>query len=222
MPKLDTQMHLDMLRRYKEKYALLGDSMKVSEVPGVYGYEWGNPDNRPKLMHVRDHFVLPYINSTQCALEIGPGGGRWTKYLLGFKRLYCVDYHQEMLDELRVNYNEENIVFIKNNGTDFPEIEDKSIDFLFSYGTFVHLDIDLIESYLINMRRLLNSGSMVVIQYSDKTKELARKRKGFAQNTPELMRSVVLKAGYLVLEEDLETLPHSSVIRFKLDSKFDN
>ena len=33
------------------------------------------------------------------AVEIGPGGGRWTRYLLGFKSIYAVDYHDEVLRE---------------------------------------------------------------------------------------------------------------------------
>jgi hypothetical protein len=38
----------------------------------------------------------------------------------------------------------------------------------------------------------------------------------FGENTPEKMRSMVSTAGFTILEEDLTTLWHSSLIRFTL------
>jgi hypothetical protein len=80
----------------------------------------------------------------------------------------------------------------------------------------VHLDTHLIEAYLRNMKRILKSGSNVVIHYSDKTKVMAQINEGFADNTPGKMRSMVLDAGYRICEEDLTTMWHSSVIRFTI------
>jgi ubiquinone/menaquinone biosynthesis C-methylase UbiE len=167
-------------------------------------------------MYVRDHFVLPYISPEKIVVEIGPGGGRWTRYLLTAAQVYAVDYHQELLDELKANCDASNINYLKNNGDDFPGIPAGTIDFLFSFGTFVHLDADIIDSYLRQMKRILKPDSTVVIQYSDKTKPLGRIDKGFSENDPEKMRGLVLGHGYTIVEEDLETLPHSSIIRFQI------
>jgi len=87
---------------------------------------------------------------------------------------------------------------------------------VFSFGTFVHLDAHLIEEYLSNMRRILKAGANVVIHYSDKTKIMAQINDGFAENTPEKMRSMVLDAGYKICEEDLTSMWHSSIVRFTL------
>jgi hypothetical protein len=46
------------------------------------------------------------------------------------------------------------------------------------------------------------------------TKIMARENKGFSQNTPPEMRRMVLDAGYCILEEDLTTMWHSSLVRF--------
>jgi hypothetical protein len=108
------------------------------------------------------------------------------------------------------------MVCIRNQGTDFPGIPAGSIDFLFSFGVFVHLDIDIIGAYLLNMKPLLKHSSTVVIQYSDKRKARARRNSGFSENNPDTMRTLVNAAGYRVLEEDLDSLPHSSVIRFAI------
>ena len=174
MPGLNTPLHLKMLDSYRQKRPKTGVLRKALEwcglvkvPPEIYGYHWGNPETDPRLMQVRDQFVLPYVEPTHAALEIGSGGGRWTRYLLGFGKVHAVDYHQELLDELRRNFDAPNLVFVRNNGTDFPGIENGSIDFIFSFGTFVHLDLDLIEQYLGNMKRVLRPNANVVIQYAD-------------------------------------------------------
>ncbi|MGB1249841.1 MAG: class I SAM-dependent methyltransferase [Candidatus Promineifilaceae bacterium] len=168
------------------------------------------------LVFVRDRYIVPYVKPDQTALEIGPGGGRWTRYLLNFKQLYAVDYHEELLTQLKKVFDRPNIAFVKNDGTDFPGIPEQSIDYLFSFGVFVHLDLALIEAYLANMKPLLKPTANVVIQYSDMTKIMGQINTGFSKNTPEIMRKMVLDAGYTILEEDLTTLWHSSIIRFTL------
>jgi phospholipid N-methyltransferase len=220
MPDLNTTLHLDMLRQSKRRRSLILRLFKAIKKElsygGIYGLEWGDPDSVAPLAFIRDRYLFPYIKADQCAVEIGPGGGRWTRYLLGFRKLYVVDYYSELLDEVKRRFRRPHVTFIKNNGTDFPGIEDHSVDYLFSFGTFVHLDAHLIEAYLGNMRRILKAGANVVIQYSDKTKIMAQLKDGFAENTPEKMRSMVLKAGYKICEEDLTSLWHSSIVRFIL------
>jgi hypothetical protein len=180
----------------------------------VYGLKWGDVETVDPLRYIRDHFVTPYINPDHVALEIGTGGGRWSRYLLGFRHLYLVDYHQEILDELKRNVSGKHLTFIKNNGTDFPGVPEGSVDFLFSFGAFVHFDLALIEGYLKSMHAVLRPGANVVIQYADQNKIMARMNPGFSDNTPERMRQMVTAEGYQILEEDLTTLWHSSVIRF--------
>lgn len=220
MPKLDTTMHLDMFRHGKRQRSLANRIRKAFEVlvakNDVYGLEWGDPDVVPPLTYVRDHFLKPYISPNTTVVEIGPGGGRWTQYMLKAKRLYAVDYHQELLNELKSNFDAGNIAYIKNNGDDFPNIKDGSVDFLFSFGTFVHLDVDIIDRYLRNMKALLNKGSNAVIQYSDKTKPLGKGNAGFSENDPDRMRELILSHGYSIYEEDVKTLWHSSIVRFGL------
>ena len=209
MPDLDTSIHLDMLQDYKRV-------AREHDLPEefIYGMHWGVPESTPPLNFIKNRYVIPYVNSDHVAVEIGPGGGRWTQYLLPFKHLYAVDFHIELLEVLRKNFSEKNITFVKNNGTDFPGIEDNSIDYVFSFGVFVHLDTDIIDSYLQNMKRIVKPGGCIVIQYSDKTKIMAQNEQSFSENTPEIMRGMVQRAGYTILEEDLTSIWHSSVIRF--------
>lgn len=218
VPDLSTTLHVDMLKESKRKYSLPRRLVKsIGKIlrSRVYGTEWGDLEDVPPLKYTLEHWVLPYVKREHVALEIGPGGGRWTRHLLGFAKIYEVDFYSELLKELKKNFgNKKNIVFIKNNGSDFPGIPENSIHFCFSFGTFVHLDLPIIESYLDNIKSIIKPGANVVIHYSDKTKIIGEMTKGFSQNNPEIMRQAVLARGYKILEEDTTSLWHSSMIRF--------
>lgn len=216
MPALDTPLHIDMHKNWRKR-SLSRRLLKAARIVlgrDVYGLEWGDPDSNPPLTYIRDHYLLPYLGAETVAVEIGPGGGRWTRYMRGVKTLYAVDYHQELLDELRRSARWPGISFIKNNGDDFPGVPAKSVDLVFSFGVFVHLDVGIIDRYLKNILPLLKDEANVIIQYSDKTKPMARLNDGFAQNDPTTMRRLVTDSGYRIYEEDTQTLWHSSVIRF--------
>jgi len=220
MPKLDTTLHIDMYRAGKRNRSFsqrVREAMKVLLAKNdIYGLEWGDPERIPPLHYVQNHFLTPYITSDSTVVEIGAGGGRWTRYMLNARQIYAVDYHQELLDELKANFDANNITYIKNNGDDFPGIPDGSVDFLFSFGVFVHLDVDIIDRYLRKIKPLLAYNSNVVIQYSDKTKPIAKNYKGFSDNDPDKMRELVLSHGYDIKEEDTKTMWHSSIVRFGL------
>lgn len=215
MPQLDTKLHLNMLKTSKEQ-------KKFDANTEVYGLHWGDPENNPPLKYVRDHFLMPYISDSSNVLEIGVGGGRWTRYMLESKHVYAVDYHVELLEELKLNYNFANMSFVLNNGDDFPGIQHKSIDFIFSFGTFVHIDINIIDTYLSNIKPLLKDGASVVLQYSDMRKPMAKLLTGsFSENEPATMKKLIYSHGYTIFEEDEQTLWHSAIVRFGLPQKND-
>lgn len=220
MPELNTPLHKEMFRQGKKKRTLWARLRRayraLREGEGIYGLEWGDPECSPPLAYIRDQFLKPYIRSDSIVVEIGPGGGRWTRYMLQAHALYAVDLHQELLDELRATFDVPHMNYVKNNGTDFPGIAEPTVDFIFSFGTFVHLDLEVIDAYLKNMRPLLKTGSNVVVQYSDKTKPMGRNNPAFSDNDPQTMRKLINAHGYEIREEDLATLWHSSVVRFGL------
>lgn len=179
----------------------------------TYGMQWGDPELVPPLAYTRERFVDPYIRRGGTAVEIGPGGGRWTRYLSRMERVYVVDYHGELLDELRKKVRQPSVIPVQNNGDDFPGIPAACADFVFSFGVFVHLDAPIIEGYLENLHRVIKPTTNIVVQYSDKTKVMAQVP-DFSDNDPERMRKMVETAGYRIVEEDTTSLWHSSVMRF--------
>jgi SAM-dependent methyltransferase len=225
MPGLDTKLHVDMLEQWRRQRSLSQRVLRAIRLTKqallgkeIYGLHWGDPELLESLRFLKDRFVLPYVNPDHDALEIGPGGGRWTRYLLGFRKLYVVDYYAEVLQQLRTTVKAPNITMIKNDGYNFPNVPGHSIDFLFSFGTFVHLELDLIRAYLENIREILKPSGNVVIHYSDKGKIVAQMNKTFSDNNPDKMRRIIANCGFKLMEEDLTTLSHSSVARFTLES----
>jgi SAM-dependent methyltransferase len=183
----------------------------------LYGLHWGDAQREPWLRLVRDEFLLPFVHPDRSGVEIGPGGGRWTRYMLTLGRLYAVDFHQELLDEVAQNFRTPGLMLIKNSGTDFPGIPPASVDLVFSFGVFVHLDAPIIAGYLDNIRSIVRPGADIILQYSDKTKHAARVNPTFSDNDPDRMRSMITDRGYRIIREDTGRLPHSSIAYFTLD-----
>ena len=174
-----------------------------------YGERWGEVEKDPILKSIKEKFVLPFVNEDKSVLEIGPGGGRWTKYLLNCKKLYCLDLNPRSLDYVENRFSSQtNITYILNKGNDFPNIPKNSIDFIFSYGTFVHFDIGVTVDYICNMMDILSNNSNIVIQYSEKKLKEGLKNdsfgvrnESFGSNTSEVMNKMVTDLGFLVHSE---------------------
>ncbi len=182
----------------------------------IYGHQWGDPDVWTPLRFIRDCYVLPFVNPEHTALDVGCGGGRWTYYLLGFKSVYAVDYYEDLLVQFRKRFaRQRHVKAIKNNGADFPGIAPQSIDYILSFGCFGHINQNLIDEYLGNIKIILKPGGNVVIHYSDKNKPVAR-HPAFSDNTPEQMRALVLRHGFTIVGEDTGTMWNGAIIHFTI------
>jgi SAM-dependent methyltransferase len=209
--ELNSTQHVDMLNERRARFArllpvrILRAIKREVAYGGLYGQEWGDPDVWDPLRY----------NPEATVVEIGPGGGRWTRYLLPCKLIYAVDHYDEVIAEFARSYGKQpNVRIIKNNGTDFPGIPPQSVDLVFTFGCFVHIKQELIGDYLANIKTILKPGGNAVVHYSDKTKVMARDNTGFSDNNPEAMRRLVTGHGFKILGEDTTTMWHSSVIHF--------
>lgn len=190
---------------------------KNGELPGTnYGDQWGNPSVNEVLKTVVKEYIYPYTDETKTVLEIGSGGGRWTQYFLKCNKIYCVDLNQEMLDYISDRYcNNDNLKLIKTDGTNLPGISENSIDFLFTFGTFVHLDFYIIEEYMKNIKNVMKNESYFSIQFSNKSKKLANENPDFSDNSPRKMNELLLSLGFKSVMINDHLLPHSTIISGK-------
>ena len=104
--------------------------------------------------------ILPRIRDclpTGTILEIAPGFGRWTHYLKDYcQELWVVDASSECVEACSRRFAAESHL-----------IPDASVDFVFSFDSFVHLRRELVEAYLSELGRTLKIGGKGFIHHSN-------------------------------------------------------
>jgi SAM-dependent methyltransferase len=93
--------------------------------------------------------IRPFLPATTI-VEIAPGHGRWTRFLLD----YCERYIGVDLSEECVSYCQERFSsvtkadFYVNDGRSLPMVEQGEADFVFSFDSLVHAEPDVIADYV--------------------------------------------------------------------------
>jgi len=116
--------------------------------------------------------ILPRISDclpTGTILEIAPGFGRWTHYLKDYcDELWAVDKSSECIEACRQRFAAApHVHCFLNDGRSLSMVPDNSIDFVFSFDSFVHPNRDIVEAYLQELRRKLKVGGKGFIHHSN-------------------------------------------------------
>ncbi len=196
----------------------------------LYGMQWGDPELRglryliQRLFHpeaapgplykVVDRYIRPYVTPGSSVLEIGSGGGRWTRYLVGARRVVCVDINPEFFQLLRAMFPGAPLEFYQPPGCELGAVDSNSIDFVFTFGTFVHIDPQGIHQYLDEIRRVLRPGAIAVVHYAEKSKPAARRLPAFSDMTAQKMEAM---APMPIVAHDTRMLNHSNIVVFRKD-----
>jgi cyclopropane fatty-acyl-phospholipid synthase-like methyltransferase len=117
-----------------------------------YGYDWGGPGLYTSMAMLSRHYL-----ESASILEIGCGGGKWTKWLFDTchaASVLATDVHQPALD-LAAQY-EPRATYELTDGVYLP---DAHVDAVFSFDVFLHLPKGLVfrymqESYMIASRMI--------------------------------------------------------------------
>ena len=111
--------------------------------------------------------LLKYIKNGSTALEIGPGGGRWTKELQKYvKNLLIADISKKCLDICKERFKSKNNIEYNLIDKRLDFIDDNTIDFVWSYDVFVHINPTDVENYLEDIQRILKLGGIAIIHHS--------------------------------------------------------
>ena len=102
-------------------------------------------------------------------LEIAPGFGRWTRFLLkDCHRLTGVDLSERCVHFCRKRFSfHPHVDFYVNDGRSLTNIADSSIDFVFSFDSLVHAEDEVIAEYLREIARKLNPNGVGFIHHSN-------------------------------------------------------
>ena len=127
-------------------------------------YSWG--EIQTQIIVDRFFKDLHVDTSDLVMLEIGCGAGRITRALASrFRRVFAYDVSEEYVRVAKEkNGHLKNVVFAVNDGVSFPEIEDESLDFVFSGWNMQHMPTkEIIIKNIEEMARILKPGSFYKI-----------------------------------------------------------
>jgi ubiquinone/menaquinone biosynthesis C-methylase UbiE len=115
-----------------------------------------------------DEFIFPYVTRDSTVLEIAPGHGRWTGHLLDTaKRVLVVDINQACIEACRQRFTDAaSLETYLTSGWTVPVAADRSMDFVWSFDSFVHMDAPVVRGYLAEVARVLRPGGRAVIHHA--------------------------------------------------------
>ena len=209
---------------------------RLGKKEGHYGDHWGDPSLsgvryllhrlRPGSQSIGDlskvvkNHLQPYVKPDSVVLEIGAGGGRWTQYLIGAREVVVAELNPQFFRYLRKRFKKDKrkLRFYETSGYELNGIDSGSIDFVFSFGTFVHIDPEGIDAYLAEIHRVLKPGGNATLQYADRMKPYFENRDnwdGFSDMNGPKMEAMLAARGFTVVQHDQSLLKHSNVVVFK-------
>ena len=134
------------------------------------GDEWSNRWGSPEKQWYGS--ILPriaqYLPTGRC-LEIAPGFGRWTHFLLELSdELIAVDIGARCVEACRERFaGYDHFEAFTNDGKSLDMVPDNSIDFVFSFDSLVHVESDVLEAYLSQLKRKLTPQGVGVFHHSN-------------------------------------------------------
>jgi SAM-dependent methyltransferase len=132
--------------------------------------QWSGPWGGPEAQWWGT--ILPRIHAFVPAatiLELGPGHGRWTQYLKDLcDELILVDVAENCIEECRSRFAaEQHITYHVNDGMSLTAVEDRRVDFAFSFDSLVHAEADALQSYAHELARVLTPDGVAFIHHSN-------------------------------------------------------
>lgn len=162
------------------------------------GEEWTpNPEWKSAVI---ERFLLPHVPLGGAALEIGPGGGRWTEVLRKrADRLYVLDVAERPLTVCRERFSgASNIEYMLGDGRTVA-LPDASLDAIWSYDVFVHVNPNDARSYFGEFARLLRPGAHAVIHHPGHTSASERQKAHRSDLTDRMILDFAANAGLEVV-----------------------
>ena len=138
------------------------------------GDEWDNQAAHCNIPYgewkqsIVEAFIYSNIDENSHALEIAPGHGRWSEFLIKrAKRVMLVDLSPNCIEFCKERFSEfDNVDYFVNNGKSLDFVSNNSIDFVWSYDSFVHMEKDVIESYFAEISRALRPKGKAIIHHA--------------------------------------------------------
>lgn len=162
-------------KKLEKRYALPGTNTIPRNYQTWQEYDWskgGEEWNRSLewKQSLIDEVLLKWITPGKTVLEIGPGGGRWTEALQGIStRLILVDLSDKCIEQCKNKFSGcTNIDYYVNDGSSLAFIPNSSVDFIWSFDVFVHINPRDTEKYIKEFARILRKRGRGIIHHGNK------------------------------------------------------
>ena len=171
------------------------------------GEEWTRKAQNPEqwLNSILDNMLYKYMKKGTEILEIGPGAGRWTEYLQPIaRRLVLVDITPKCISMCKERFagRDSNIEYHVIDG-DIGFIPDSSLDRVWSYDVFVHVNPSDTNRYIQNISRILRPGGTAVIHHGSWNEYEGGAVVGFrSRTTAAAVQTFVSNAGLILIEQN--------------------
>ncbi len=173
------------------------------------GDEWGGSPEEVEEILVR--FLYPYLGPTHIAAEIGVGGGRIAERVAPrVERLHAFDISPRMLDAARLRLaGFGNVEFTLQTESALPLKLSGSLDVVYSFATFLHLDMHTMWRYFQEMARVLRPEGHAFVHTATITTPRGWQRFasqeefsvfGFYFVSPEIVQTLASHAGLRALD----------------------
>lgn len=139
------------------------------------GFRTGYSDKRNQKgieLYLKDNLKGKYF------LEIGCGGGQWSKYIYNlniFDKIYCIDIlsaeHNNFWEYVG-SEKKEKIEYIQVKDFSLDFLKDNTLDYVFSYDVFCHISYSGQKEYLKNLYSKCKNDCILNIMYADAKKYL--------------------------------------------------
>lgn len=102
-------------------------------------------------------------------LEIAPGFGRWTKYLIPTCEDFVgIDLSENCIEACRNRFsNAKHAHFFTNDGQSLEAAQDKAFDLIFSFNSLVHAEYAVLASYIPQVLQKLSSAGVAFLHHSN-------------------------------------------------------
>lgn len=124
------------------------------------------PETKEKIVSA----IGQYVDWRYAGLEIGPGDGVWTEYLVACDPLYLVDIHSEFLNYTVDKFNQQYQIKLRTyvtKETNLDMLPQNQFGFVFSWNVFNYLTSDLVDQYLSQIYQILRPGGVCMFSYNN-------------------------------------------------------
>jgi len=218
-------MRIDDITRSWYKMGYLANSGVGCSQLDVEGERSFREGKVPYDVKSRIHgLISKYTNDAYPVLEIGPGDGIWTDFLVAGDPLYILDRHQEFLDTTINKYPEQyrnRIRSYKILHGDLPDsdcsvLPQAQFNFIFSWNVFNYFPLDYTTAFLISASKLLRPGGVMVFSYNNCEDVNCAKfaEIGYASWMPKtVLKNKIIELGFEVIDMNSESGWHWVEIR---------